>query len=196
VSSPSSWDAAVGLRAPSGDRVSAAVGARRLPGMSPDSIDVRQLTPADHEWAADALATGLGGRLQARRGELIDVLEDEGLIAWLTGRRVGLLTHRPDGVARMELSALLSVDRGRGVATALVAELVRVARASGMREIRVTTTNDNLTALAFYQRRGFRLVELRAGAVDASRRTIKPAIGEVGPSGLPIRDEIELALEV
>ena len=162
--------------------------------MRPDRIAVRPLEPDDVAWASDALDAELGGRLQARRSELIDVLEDQGLVAWLAGRRVGLLTHRPDGPARIELSALLAVDRGRGVGTALVAELVRGAGAAGIRAIRVTTTNDNLTALAFYQRRGFRLAELRAGAVDASRRTIKPTIGEVAANGLPIRDELELAL--
>ena len=31
------------------------------------------------------------------------------------------------------------------------------------------TTNDNLAALHFYQRRGFRLADLRPGAVDEAR---------------------------
>lgn len=59
-------------------------------------------------------------------------------------------------------------------------------------ELRVTTTNDNLDALRFYQRRGFELVELRATAVERSRAALKPSIPARGYYDLPIRDELEL----
>jgi ribosomal protein S18 acetylase RimI-like enzyme len=159
-------------------------------------IQVRPLTPADGAWAGEVLERDLGGRRQARRGEMIDVLDGDGLVAWRGDRRVGVLTSRPDGAGRIELAALVTIERGSGVGSALVEELVTRATAAGVREIRVTTTNDNVTALAFYQRRGFRLAELRVGAVDASRRSLKPTIGEVAENGLPIRDELELALSL
>ena len=58
-----------------------------------------------------------------------------------------------------------------------------------------TTTNDNVDALRFYQRRGFRLAELRTGAVDRSRQE-KPQIPRVGDYGIPLHDEIDLTLRV
>jgi ribosomal protein S18 acetylase RimI-like enzyme len=158
---------------------------------------VRPLASDDLGWAAEALATGLGGRLQARRGELIDVLDDAGLVALDDdGTRVGLLTWRRDGPGRIEISAIVAVVVRGGVGTMLVRALRDHATAVGAGEIRVTTTNDNLAGLAFYQRLGFRLVELRAGAVDEARRTIKPSIPETDSDGLPLRDELELSLEV
>src|SRR5262249_5898511 len=135
-------------------------------------------------------------RWQARRGELIDVLADDGLVAEAGDRRVGLLTHRFDGPGRIEISALLSLEPRRGVGSTLVRALAEIARRAGIDEIRGTTTNDNLGALAFYQRLGFRLVQLRAGAVDEARRTIKPSMPETGEDGLPLRDELELGLAV
>jgi hypothetical protein len=48
--------------------------------------------------------------------------------------------------------------------------------------LRVTTTSDNLNALRFYQRRGFRITEVRPGAVDESR-LIKPSILLIGEYG-------------
>ena len=54
------------------------------------------------------------------------------------------------------------------------------------------TTNDNLSALRFYQRRGFRLVKIWPGAVDAARKSLKPTIPQVGQNGIPIHDEIDL----
>ena len=59
----------------------------------------------------------------------------------------------------------------------------------------MTTTNDNLDALRFYQRRGFRLTELRPGAVDRAREA-KPAIPELGGYGIPLRDELDLEREI
>jgi hypothetical protein len=58
------------------------------------------------------------------------------------------------------------------------------------------TTNDNVNALRFYQRRGFRLSELRAGAVDEARRQRKPSIAPVADNGIPIRDELELVIDL
>jgi hypothetical protein len=56
----------------------------------------------------------------------------------------------------------------------------------------VITTNGNADALRFYQRHGFRLVELRAGAMNDSRARPKPEIPAIGDHGIPLRDELEL----
>ena len=78
----------------------------------------------------------------------------------------------------------------------MLIEAVRAeAKRQGCQQIRLTTTNDNIGALRFYQRRGFRLAELRPGAVDAARRE-KPEIPRVGDYGIPLRDEIDLTLSV
>src|SRR5260370_862830 len=60
-----------------------------------------------------------------------------------------------------------------------------------VREIRLSMTNDNLDALRFYQRRGFRIAAVRPGAVDAARRR-KPSIAAVGDYGIARHDELEL----
>jgi ribosomal protein S18 acetylase RimI-like enzyme len=54
------------------------------------------------------------------------------------------------------------------------------------------TTNDNVDALRFYQRRGFRLAALRAGAVEDARARLKPEIPWTGADGIELRDELEL----
>lgn len=71
-----------------------------------------------------------------------------------------------------------------------------MARRAGCTRLWLVTTNDNLDALRFYQRRGFRLSRLRPGAVDLSRQTLKPEIPEVGTFGIAIRDELELELDL
>jgi ribosomal protein S18 acetylase RimI-like enzyme len=150
------------------------------------------LESADRAWA-EQLMDDFGGPRQARRGELIDVLALPGFVAELKGRPKGLLTYRRDD-GDCELAFITATERYRGVGTALVDALRHEVADCG--RIWLVTTNDNLEALRFYQRRGFVLSALRAGAVDESRRRLKPQIGSVGDFGIPIRDELELELRL
>jgi GNAT superfamily N-acetyltransferase len=151
---------------------------------------VRELWPADLSGAEALLDAGLGGRLQARRGDLIDVLDRPGLVAVADGSLIGLLTYDPQP-AECELVALVASVRGTGIGSSLLAALRELVPD---RPIWLVTTNDNLDALRFYQRRGFLLRTVRPGAADEARRTIKRAIPEIGAYGIPLRDEIELVL--
>ena len=143
----------------------------------------------DRAWADARLGAGWGGALQARRGELLDVLALPGFVAEEDGRPLGLATYRL-AEEECELAFLEAFERGRGIGSTLL-DAVR-AEAVGCRRVWLVTTNDNLDALRFYQRRGFRLVELRPGAVDSARASLKPEIGSLGEHGIPIRDELEL----
>ena len=84
---------------------------------------------------------------------------------------------------------------GRGIGSTLLEGVANEARRRGCRRLWLITTNDNLNAIRFYQRRGLRLVAVHAGAVDDARR-LKPSIPLVGEDGIPIRDELEFELEL
>jgi GNAT superfamily N-acetyltransferase len=88
------------------------------------------------------------------------------------------------------------VTRWRGTGSALVEAVSAVALEAGSRLLWVLTTNDNVDALWFYQRRGFRIRSIRPGAVDEARRSIKPEIPAIGDHGIPLHDEIELEQEL
>jgi DNA-3-methyladenine glycosylase I len=90
-----------------------------------------------------------------------------------------------------EIVSIDSLREGAGIGTRLLGAAVEEARRRGCRRVFLITTNDNLRALAFYQKRGFELVAVRRGAVNESRR-IKPSIPLTGMHGIPLRDEIEL----
>ena len=131
----------------------------------------------------------------ARLGELVDARRHPALIAEVDGEIAGVLTW----VLRersMEVLTLHAARRWAGAGTALVAAARRVAEASGAGRLWLVTTNDNVDALRFYQRRGFRLARVHAGAVDRSRASLKPAIPETGEHGIPIHDELELELQL
>ena len=150
----------------------------------------------DEEWASDWLDDRLGGRRQARRGEVVDVLEAGlGFVAERAGRPVGLLTFRVDEDS-VELSAIAADPPHGGIGSALLEALDGVVRLTDRHWIWVVTTNDNLDALRFYQRRGFRIGEVRVGAVDRARLSVKPSIAGIGAYGIPLRDEFELVLDL
>lgn len=74
--------------------------------------------------------------------------------------------------------------------------MTRAAAAAGASRLWLVTTNDNVDALRFYQRHGFRLHALHPGAVDRSRATLKPEIPPLGAHGIPLRDELVLTIAV
>ncbi|MGI9100345.1 MAG: GNAT family N-acetyltransferase [Solirubrobacteraceae bacterium] len=151
---------------------------------------VRPRTPADEAAVADLLRRRHSERV-ARLGRLVRPLDHPGLLAEQDGRLAGVLTYVIAGDS-CEILTVDATERWHGAGTALVAEVERLARQRGTRRLWVLTTNDNLDALRFYQRRGFHLAELHPGAVEETRARLKPEIPAFGNHGIPIRDEIVL----
>ncbi len=127
----------------------------------------------------------------ARLGELVDPLGYPALVAEEDGRLLGVLTYVHER-EQCEILTLHASRQWRGIGSALVEAVERLAAQRGCTRLWVVTTNDNVDALRFYQRRGFRLAALHPGAVDDSRARLKPEIPTVGDHGIPLRDEVEL----
>jgi ribosomal protein S18 acetylase RimI-like enzyme len=157
-------------------------------------IEVRPRRPADALAVEEFLAERQSERV-ARLGRLENPLDHPALLAKRDGALAGVLTY-VIGADECEILTLPAAEPARGVGTALVDAVERLAAERSCRRLWVLTTNDNVDALRFYQRRGFRLVELRPGAVDDSRARLKPEIPEVGDHGIPLRDEIVLDKEL
>ena len=105
------------------------------------------------------------------------------------GARLGAATYRADGRG-LEVVTLNSLAEGRGIGTALLAGARQRARRGGQR-LWLTTGNDNVAAIGFYQRRGMDMVALHRDFADEVRK-VKP--GLPGPSGgeIAFRHAIEL----
>lgn len=88
--------------------------------------------------------------------------------------------------------SLNSITEGIGIGSALIDSLIRDATESACSRIWLTTTNDNLSALRFYQRRGFQLIKVHPDAVALARK--KKIIPIIGNNNIPIRDELEMEI--
>lgn len=147
---------------------------------------------ADRRWLTAFWLAQWGSDSMVTRGTMHRLPDGMSLIARGETGNVGAATYVLDPEdGSCELLSLNAAARGRGVGSALLAAAEESARKRGSRKIWMVTSNDNLDALRFYQRRGYRLVTVHAGAIDDARR-LKPSIPAIGNHGIPLHDEIEL----
>jgi ribosomal protein S18 acetylase RimI-like enzyme len=100
-----------------------------------------------------------------------------------------VLTYRADQRG-VEVVTLNSLAEGRGIGTALLAGARQQARQDGQR-LWLTTGNDNIRAIGFYQRRGMDLVALHRDFA-AEVRKVKPWLPVQPDSEISFRHAIEL----
>jgi GNAT superfamily N-acetyltransferase len=154
------------------------------------NIVMQQLTVDDREWVARFMAEHWGSSSMVVHGTIYYPHEFPGFVALCDGERVGLVTYRLEG-NECEMLSLDSMRQSMGVGSALIEAVKEAARRAGCWRLWLITTNDNLHALRFYQKRGFTLVAVYPNALEAARK-LKPEIPLIGYDGIPLRDEIEL----
>jgi len=153
-------------------------------------MEVRQGGPKDRAFVERVLVGRWGSTSVVSRNRTHDAGSLPTLVAESDGVAVGLLTYAELN-GDLEVVTFDSLGPRKGIGTALLERAVEIAVARNCHRIWLVTTNDNLAALRFYQRRGFRMVALRPGAIEAARRA-KPGIPAVGNDRIPLTDEIEL----
>jgi GNAT superfamily N-acetyltransferase len=155
-------------------------------------LTVRPLRDDEHGWLKQRLGELWGSTQMVSRGRVHEVAELPGFVCEAGGERVGLATYEVRE-RECELVTIDAFSQRRGVGSALLEAVADEARRRRCRRLWLITTNDNLDAFAFYQRRGLTLAAAYPGAIERSRR-LKPSIPLVAGNGLPIRDELELEL--
>lgn len=153
-----------------------------------------EIQDSDRVEVGDFIERRWHGKLVMSHGESFYPHEEQGFIERRDDQIVGVLTyHVSDGA--MEILTLNSTLEGKGIGSALILCTIEKARSVGCHRIWLTTTNDRLRAIGFYQRIGFRMVAINLGAVDEARKT-KQRIPDVGERGIPIHDEIVMELTI
>ena len=149
---------------------------------------VREATDADRVTARELFERDFGRTRIVAFGEVVDIDQMPALVAVMREQAAGALAYRLHGDA-LHIVALATdpMWQRSGVGGHLVAEAELLARRLGLKRLVVSTTNDNLPALYFYQRRGYRLIDLATNSIIAHTGQ------EVaGFAGIPVRDEVRL----
>lgn len=157
-------------------------------------FNIRPIAPDDKTWIDRFIAERWGANFVVAHGDIFYPGDLAGFVAEKVDEKIGLVTYQIAGYG-CEIITLDSTCPNIGVGTALVNAVASVAQKSGGTRLWLITTNDNLHALRFYQKRGFELVAVHRNAVARSRQ-LKPGIPLIGDNGVPIRDEIELEMNL
>ena len=159
-----------------------------------NTFTIRATDKDDRNWVAQFLDKQWGSTRIVSRGEVYLAHLLPGFVVEQDGERIGLATYRVEGTD-CELLTINSLVNGEGIGTALIDAVKHAAQEAGCKRLWLITTNDNLNALRFYQKRGFALVAVYPKALDQSRK-LKPEIPLFGLDGIPLRDEIELEMRL
>jgi len=149
---------------------------------------VREATDADRAAARELFARDFGRTKIVAYGAVMDIDQMPALVAVRYADPSGALAYRLHGDA-LHIVALATdpMWQRSGVGGHLVAEAELIARRLNLRRLVVSTTNDNLPALYFYQRRGYRMTDFVPSSI------IMHTGQEVaGFAGIPVRDEVRL----
>ena len=154
---------------------------------------VREATAADREKALELFKRDFGPAQLVAYGEAISLDNAAALVADTDNEIAGALAWRPfDGALHILALATDPMWQRAGVGGHLVAEAELLARRQGLPRVIVTIANDNLPALYFYQRQGYRISAILRDSIAAHTRGQQA----VGFAGIPILDEIQLAKEI
>lgn len=160
---------------------------------------IRSLTQQDRNWVAHFMdehwgSTKIVSRGRAFYGHLLPGFAAEMNDAPEDAPAAGIITYNIEG-DQCEIVTMNSLERGIGIGMALMEQVKEVATEAGCKRIWMITTNDNLEALEYYQKRGFQLCAVHPNALIEARK-IKPQIPLVGKHDIPLRDEIELEMKL
>jgi GNAT superfamily N-acetyltransferase len=159
-----------------------------------DPFEIKPLDTAGRHWVDEFIANRWSAETIVVHGKVYRPAELPGFAALVKAAPVGLETYSINDNA-CEVVSLDSLRPRLGIGYALLDAVLVTAREKGCRRVWLVTTNDNTLALRFYQRYGFVLSAIRRDAVAESRR-IKPSIPLLGLDDIPIRDEIEMELQL
>jgi len=154
------------------------------------ALQIKTIQSQDRPYISEIVKKLWGDEIIVVHGEVFHTSALLGLKAVIDDQIIGFLQYQCIN-DECEILTLASLKEGHGVGSALIEAVEEITRENSCQALSVTTTNDNLHALGFYQRRGFHLDALSPGKVIASRK-IKPTIPEIGENNIPIRDELRL----
>jgi len=155
-------------------------------------LKIRSINLSDWKWIRDLIIKEWGSEKVVTKGKIYNVKDLPGLAAKQNREIVGLLTYHIKN-NECEIVTLNSIKTNQGVATNLLEEIKKIAVTKKCKRLWLVTTNNNIKALGFYQKRGFYLKAIYPNAIELSRK-LKPEIPMIGNEGIPIRDEVELEI--
>ncbi len=154
------------------------------------NIKIRKINSKEQTWLKETMTREWGGEPLLIRGVKFYPSSMESLIAVEGEKIMGFMTYEIRSPI-CEIIAFEVYEKFNGLGTLMLEEMKKFAQSQNCTKLYLMTTNDNLDALRFYQKRGFQISGIHLDSVKNSRK-LKPTISEFGDYGIAVRDEIDL----
>jgi GNAT superfamily N-acetyltransferase len=154
--------------------------------------EIKKIDASLREMVNKLLSNNWGSTIMVTRGKVHNLEQLPGFIAMEDGEIKGLITYEMRE-NECEIISLDSFEEGRGIGSRLLQQVIQEAKLHNCNRVWLITTNDNVNAIRFYQKRGFNMAGLYLNAVNEARK-IKPEIPLIGNDNIPILHEIEFEL--
>ncbi|MBD3216962.1 MAG: GNAT family N-acetyltransferase [candidate division Zixibacteria bacterium] len=159
-----------------------------------EGIQIRSLNQDDREWLKQFMVDAWGSEKVVSRGIIHEAYLLPGFKASIGSEPAGIVTYNIEA-DQCEIVTLDSMIENAGAGWANIQAVADTARKAGCKRLWLITTNDNMHALKYYQKRGFIIAAIHVNAIEHSRK-LKPQISSIGMDGIPLRDEIELEMKL
>jgi GNAT superfamily N-acetyltransferase len=160
---------------------------------SEENMDFIEKTIKEND-AVSKIIGGWGSDILVSRGKTYKAEDLDGILVYENGRIVGLGLYYIKNY-ECEMVLLETFVQNKGIGTKIIEKIKEIAKINNCKRIWLITSNDNITALKFYQKRGFYIANIYKNAMEESRR-IKPSIPKIAENGIEIRDEIEFEIKI
>ena len=154
---------------------------------------LRKKTKEDNEKVSEIIKNW-GSDIIVTRGKSHSAGSTEGILAIKNDTIVGICLYAIVE-SECEIVLLEVFKKGIGIGSELIREVNEIAKNNSCKRLWLVTTNDNIEAIKFYQKRGFVIANIHVNAIEESRK-IKPEIPYIGNNNIPIRDEIEFEMKI
>jgi len=121
-------------------------------------ISLSKIEDSDLDWVTQIWIKDWGDNFIISKGNQYYPQDVSGYIAAINDTKVGLITYVIDN-STCEIISLNSFSENAGIGSQLLEKVVEHAKKELCNSIILVTSNDNLNALRFYQKRGFSSIE-------------------------------------
>ena len=142
--------------------------------------------------AVSEIIKGWGSDVLVSRGKPHKARDLEGILVYENEKIIGLGLYYIKN-NECEIVLLETFAQNKGIGTRIIERIIEIAKENKYKKIWLVTTNSNINAIKFYQKKGFDISNIYINAMDEARK-IKPEIPKMTDNGIKIKDEIEFEI--
>jgi len=135
-----------------------------------------------------------GSDIIASMGKVYKLQDLDGFIALSNKDIVGVITYNIKN-KKCQIITLNSLIENKGIGSGLIEEVIKESKKNNCKILHLVTTNDNIKAIKFYQKKGFDIRKIYFNSIKKYRK-IKQEIPEIGDYEIPIKHEIEFIIKL